>query len=254
LDVSSRNKPIGTFLFLGPTGVGKTETAKALATQYFGGENRLVRFDMSQYQGEEGIQRLIGNSQSNKPGELTQALSDHPFSVLLLDEIEKAPQLVLNLFLTLIDEGYLTDATGKKFSAKENIIIGTSNAGALFIKDESEKGTPIDQINSGLLNFVQEQKIFSPEFLNRFDGVIVFRPLSKDELKLVVKKLLGGLAKRLMEKKITVEFTPETIEKIVTEGYDPAFGARSVRRYIQDVIEDEISKKLLRENVTSMRV
>lgn len=254
LNVSSRNKPIGTFLFLGPTGVGKTETSKALAVQYFGGENRLIRFDMSQYQGEEGIQRLIGNSQSNKPGELTQALSDHPFSVLLLDEIEKAPQIVLNLFLTLIDEGYLTDATGKRFSARENIIIGTSNAGALFIKEASEKGTPIDEINSGLLNFVQEQKIFSPEFLNRFDGVIVFRPLSKDELKLVVKKLLGGLSKRLLEKKINVEFTNETIEKIVTEGYDPAFGARSVRRYIQDVIEDEISKSLLTGNPNKLTI
>lgn len=254
LNVSSKNKPIGTFLFLGPTGVGKTETAKALATQYFGGENRLVRFDMSQYQGEEGIQRLIGSSSSNKPGELTQGLSDHPFSVLLLDEIEKAPQVVLNLFLTLIDEGYLTDATGKKFSAKENIIIGTSNAGALFIKEESEKGTPTDQINTGLVNFVQEQKIFSPEFLNRFDGVIVFRPLTKDELVLVTKKLLGSLAKRLSEKKVTIVFSPETIEKIVTEGYDPAFGARSIRRYIQDVIEDEVSKKLLAGNITSLTI
>lgn len=254
LNVSSRNKPIGTFLFLGPTGVGKTETAKALATQYFGGENRLIRFDMSQYQGEEGIQRLIGSSSSNKPGELTQGLSDHPFSVLLLDEIEKAPPVVLNLFLTLIDEGYLTDASGKKFSAKENIIIGTSNAGALYIKEESEKGTPVDQISTGLVNFVQEQKIFSPEFLNRFDSVIVFRPLTKDELTLVTKKLLDGLAKRLSDKKITIEVSPETIEKIATEGYDPAFGARSVRRYIQDVIEDEVSKKLLSENVTKLTI
>lgn len=254
LDISSRSKPIGTFLFLGPTGVGKTETAKALATTYFGSESRLTRFDMSQYQGEEGLQRLIGNSQTNRPGELTQSLADHPFSVLLLDEIEKAPQMILNLFLTLIDEGYITDASGKKFSAKEQIIIGTSNAGALFIKDHSEKGTPTEEISAGLIDFIQEQKIFSPEFLNRFDSVVVFRPLTKDELKLVTKKLLASLSKRLTEKKITVEFTNETVEKIVTEGYDPAFGARSIKRFIQDVVEDEISKKLLGADVTKLTI
>lgn len=254
LDVSSRSKPIGTFLFLGPTGVGKTETAKALATTYFGSESRMTRFDMSQYQGEEGIQRLIGNSQTNRPGELTQSLADHPFSVLLLDEIEKAPQIVLNLFLTLIDEGYITDASGKKFSAREQIIVGTSNAGALFIKEQSEKGTPAEEISTRLINYIQEQKIFSPEFLNRFDSVVVFRPLTKDELRLVTKKLLNSLSKRLADKKITVEFTTETIEKIVTEGYDPAFGARSIKRFIQDVVEDEISKKLLGADLTKLTI
>ncbi len=245
LSVSSRNKPIGTFLFLGPTGVGKTETAKALAEIYFGNESRMLRLDMSEFQGEAGLERLVGNQNTNTPGQLTSALTNSPFAVVLLDEIEKTSPQITNLFLTLLDEGYINDASGRKVSARENIIIGTSNAGALFIKNRVEKNEALDKLSPDLVKFVQEEKIFSPEFLNRFDGVIVFRPLDEVQIKEVTKKMLAGVTKRLAEKKITLEFPTDSIDRIVKEGYDPSFGARSIRRYIQDTIEDEISKKLL---------
>lgn len=228
LNVSARNKPIGTFLFLGPTGVGKTETAKALAQIYFGNENRLVRFDMSEYQGEIGLERLLD--------QLPKALVNNPFAVVLFDEIEKAPPLISNLFLTLLDEGYITDTANHKVSAKQNIIIGTSNAGSLYIKNHGSEG---------LIDYIQNKKIFSPEFINRFDGVIVFKPLDDAQIKEVAKKLLAGVAKRLEDKKITLEFSQDLVNRIIKEGYQPEFGARSIRRYLQDTIEDEISQKLL---------
>ncbi len=249
LNISERNKPLGTFLFLGPTGVGKTETAKTLAEAYFGSESRLVRFDMSEYQGEEGLEKLIGSAKTNPHGQLTSALEDNPFAVLLLDEIEKAPPIILNLFLTLIDEGYLTDASGKKISAKQNIIIGTSNAGGLFIQELITHNATPDDLTTKVIDYVQKENIFSPEFLNRFDGVIVFKPLDESQMKAVARKILAGVAKRLAEKKITVEFSDELVDRIIKEGYNPSFGARSVFRYIQNTVEDDISKKLLSENL-----
>ncbi len=258
LSVSARNKPIGTFLFLGPTGVGKTETAKALAQVYFGSgsaqkdsfgsDTRLVRFDMSEYQGEVGLERLLGSAKNNTPGQLTSAIINSPFAVVLLDEIEKTPPIISNLFLTLLDEGYITDAAGKRISARENIIIGTSNAGALFIKDRVEKNENLNSLSEDLIKYVQDEKIFSPEFLNRFDSVIVFRPLDNNQMKEVIKLMLQGVAKRLADKKITLEYTPELLDRIIQNGYNPSFGARSIRRYIQDTVEDEISQKLLTGN------
>ncbi|MBI4099424.1 ATP-dependent Clp protease ATP-binding subunit [Candidatus Microgenomates bacterium] len=216
LQVSARNKPVGTFLFLGPTGVGKTETAKALAEVYFGNENRLVRFDMSEYQGEVGLERLLAT--------LPVALVDNPFAVVLFDEIEKAPPIITNLFLTLIDEGYITDTANRKVSAKQNIIIATSNAGERY------------------------EQVFSPEFRNRFDGIIFFQPLNDNQIREVAKKLLAGVATRVAEKKITLEFSGDLIDRIIKDGYQKEFGARSIRRYIQDIVEDEISQKLLSDS------
>jgi ATP-dependent Clp protease ATP-binding subunit ClpC len=245
LSVSSRNKPIGTFLFLGPTGVGKTETAKALAAAYFGDENRMLRFDMADFQGQEGLERLIGNAGANRPGQLTSAISDNPFAVLLLDEIEKSSPTILNLLLTLLDEGYITDIQNRKISAKQNIIIGTSNAGALFIRDEVGKGVSGEKLKEGLINTILEQQIFSPEFLNRFDGVVVFEPLTQDQIKIVATKMLEGLNKRLAEKKIKLDITPALVERLASQGFDPVFGARAMRRYIQDVVEDEVAQFIL---------
>jgi ATP-dependent Clp protease ATP-binding subunit ClpC len=245
LSVSARNKPVGTFLFLGPTGVGKTETAKALAEAYFGNENRMLRFDMSEFQGEEGMEKLIGNAASNRPGQLTSAIADSPFSVLLLDEIEKSPPLILNLFLTLLDEGYITDIQNRKISARQNIIIGTSNAGALFIRDQVEQGVAGESLRQNLINYILEQKIFSPEFINRFDGVIVFEPLSRDQIRTVARKMLEALNKRLGEKKIALAISDTLVDRLVAEGYDPVFGARAMRRYIQDQVEDEVAQILL---------
>lgn len=245
LNVGNPNRPIGTFLFLGPTGVGKTETAKALASVYFNSVEKLIRFDMSQYQKEEGLERLIGSAGSGSPGELTSKLADNPFSVLLLDEFEKADREIYNLFLTLLDEGYITDATGRKIFAKNNIIIATSNAGAEFIRERINQGIVAADLQKELLEYVQKEKIFSPELLNRFDATVVFTPLTEGQLREVAKLMLDDLNKRLSPKEISLFVDQELIRKIASLGFDPQFGARSMRRAITENIEDQIAQKLL---------
>ncbi len=249
LNIGNPNRPVGSFLFLGPTGVGKTETAKALANIYYGGEDKLNRFDMSQYQKEEGAERLIGSIKLGMPGELTSQISDSPFSVLLLDEFEKADRQIFNLFLTLLDEGYISDATGRKVMAKNNIIIATSNAGAEFIRERINQGISSSDLQKELIEYVQQEKIFSPELLNRFDAVIVFTPLSEGNLREVARLQLTALNKRLSTKDISVAVTPELINKLAIVGYDPQFGGRAMRRTITEIIEDQIAKKLLAGNV-----
>lgn len=245
LDISASNKPIGSFLFLGPTGVGKTETAKALSSVYFGDESKLLRFDMSEYQKDEGLGRLIGSSVSNTPGELTSQLLEHPSSVLLLDELEKASPDILNLFLTLVDEGYITDHTGKKINAKNCIIIATSNAGAEFIRQSLGSGIPKDQIETSVLEYIQTSQIFTPEFLNRFDRVIVFTPLSEGHLREITRMLLEDLNKRLVTKNISVAITPRLITTLANLGYHPERGAREIKRVITQIVEDTVAKRLL---------
>ncbi len=245
LNISSSSRPVGTFLFLGPTGVGKTETAKALSSVYFGREEAMLRFDMSQYQKEEGLERLIGSIKLGSPGELTSKLLDKPFSLLLLDEIEKADREIFNLFLTLIDEGYITDHLGRKISAKNTIIIATSNAGAEFIRTSVQKGISGEVLQKALLEHVQHEKIFSPEFINRFDATVVFTPLSEGHLREVAKLMLESLNLRLKPKEIAVDITPELIRKLAVLGNDPAYGARAIRRVITDKVEDSVAQKLL---------
>lgn len=249
MDVSSANKPIGSFLFLGPTGVGKTETAKALSAIYFGSEEAMLRFDMSQYQKEEGLERLIGSSKLNTFGELTSKITDHPFSLLLFDEFEKADQTIYNLLLTLLDEGYITDATGKKINAKNTIIIATSNAGAEFIREKIKQGIIGQDLQKELIEYVQREKIFSPELLNRFDSVVVFSPLTEGNLREVARLKLMELNKRLIPKEISVAVTPELIKKLASVGYDPQFGGRAIRKVIAEKIEDQVARRLLSGNV-----
>lgn len=245
LNISSGNRPVGTFLFLGPTGVGKTETAKALSAIYFGREEAILRYDMSQYQKEEGLERLIGSIKLGSPGELTSKLLDKPFSLLLLDEIEKADREIFNLFLTLTDEGYISDHLGRKISAKNTIIIATSNAGAEFIRTSVQKGVSSTELQKALLDHVQQEKIFSPEFINRFDATVVFTPLSEGHLREVARLMLESLNLRLKPKEIAVDITPELIRKLAVLGNDPAFGARAMRRVITDKVEDSVAQKLL---------
>ncbi len=249
LGISSDKKPVGTFLFLGPTGVGKTETAKALAHAYFGDENNMLRFDMGAYQKEEGLERLIGSIKIGSPGELTSRLRDKPFSLILLDEIEKADKQIYNLFLTLIDEGYITDYLGHKIYANNSIIIATSNAGAEFIRQSLTKGITGDELKKTLLDFVQKENIYSPEFLNRFDEVVVFTTLSEGQMREVARLMLEKLNKRLSAKEISVDITPDLIRKLASFGYDPQFGARSMNRTITEKIEDQVARKLLEGSV-----
>lgn len=242
--LATKEKPI-SFLFLGPTGVGKTETAKTLSNVYFE-DKRLIRFDMSEY-GESGsVNRFLGEEENG----LTDMVFDHPFSLVLLDEFEKSNAKIIDLFLQVLDDGRLTDIKGKTVSFTDTIIIATSNAASEYIREEVKKGTAIDKnFQKKLLNFLQEKGIFRPELLNRFDGIIVFKPLGEKEVGEVIKLLLKELSDKLLEKDITVNFDKKIIEKILKEGFDEEFGARPLRRFIQDNIEDQIAQKILKDEM-----
>jgi len=238
-------RPVGSFLFLGPTGVGKTETAKALAANYFGGEDAMFRFDMSEYQGADGIEKLIGSRDAHDPGILTSRLREKPFSLLLFDEFEKASREVHNLFLQILDEGLFSDGAGKRVSARETMIIVTSNAGANIIWDLLKEGREVADIEGRVIDAIRRERIFAPELLNRFDATIVYRPLDKAELARVAMLLLQDLTARLQKQEIIFEPTPELAAKVVEIGYDPTFGARPMRRAVADRVEQVIAKKIL---------
>lgn len=245
-----KDKPLGSFLFLGPTGVGKTESAKALAEAYFGDEKRMVRLDMSEYQMQQSINRLIGSVESKKEGYLVSKVKENPHSLLLLDEIEKAHPDILNLFLQVLDEGHLTDAFGKKVSFKNLIIIATSNAGADIIKECIGQKMKSEEIQKKVMDFAVKNGIFRPEFLNRFEGVIFFHSLSEEESQMVTTLLLNKYAQSLKkEKNITLTFGPGVAEKISQKAYDPVFGARAIDRFIQDKVGDKIVKKIIAKEI-----
>jgi len=242
-EVTIRNGPIGCFLFLGPTGVGKTETSKALTEIYFGSEKRMIRLDMSEFQAIADIPRLIGSP--GEEGFLTTEVRERPFSSILLDEIEKAHPNILNLFLQVLDEGYLTDGLGRKVNFKNSIIIATSNAGYQIILEAIKQGAEWSGVKERLLNYLFEKGIFRPEFINRFDAVIVFKPLTKENLLDIVELLLQKIKKNLAEKDIEFLVTKPLKEKITELGYSQIFGAREMQRVIQDKVENILAQALL---------
>jgi ATP-dependent Clp protease ATP-binding subunit ClpA len=245
--LANPNKPIGVFLFVGPTGVGKTELSKILAKIYFGDEKMMVRFDMSEFQDQRGVFRFIGSPEGETSGVLTEAVKIKPFSLILLDEFEKANPKVLDLFLPLFDEGRLTDNLGQTINFTNTIIIATSNALSDFIKDQIEKGTSFHQLTDDLKKKLTDY--FKPELLNRFDEIVVFRPLTEDNLKQIVRLKLDNLTQVLENKKIEVDFDESIINKIAQLGYNPIFGARPLDAVIRHFIKDQLAQAILKDEI-----
>ena len=237
------NRPIGSFMFVGPTGVGKTELAKQLALELFGSQNSMIRFDMSEYMEKHSVAKLIGAPPGyvgyEEAGQLTEKVRRNPYSLILLDEIEKAHPDVMHMFLQILDDGRLTDAQGRTISFKDTIIIMTSNAGT----GKVEANVGFGAAREGLTNSVLGQlgDFFSPEFMNRFDAIIEFKTLSKENLLKIVDLMLADVNGQIKRNEIHLEVTKEVKEKLVELGYDPKMGARPLRRTIQDHIEDKIA-------------
>ncbi len=240
-------RPIANFLFLGPTGVGKTELAKTVAEVYFGSEKSMVRVDMSEYQHHDSIKKMIGDA-SGALGYLTEAVRKKPFSLLLLDEFEKAHANILNLFLQVMDDGRLTDGQGRTIDFTNCILIATSNAGAVYIQEQIIAGTNIEKIKSGLIN-EHLNKVMRPELINRFDGVIVFKPLSQENVVDITKLMLVGIAKTLESKGVGLRAEEEGVRKLAQLGFDPKFGARPLRRLLQERVENIIANKILNKEL-----
>jgi len=243
-ELRDTKRPIVNLLFLGPTGVGKTELAKTVAEVYFGDENKMVRLDMSEYQMAESINRLIGTPGGEGGGQLTDQIRQNPFSLLLLDEVEKAHPDILNLFLQLMDDGRLTDALGRTVNFTNVILIATSNAGTDFIQEQIQKGTAVPVIQDILIR-EKLKSYFHPEFLNRFDGVMVFKPLGKTEIRQIAKLMLNKVAQQMLAKGITLQATDEAVNELAELGFDPIFGARPLRRVIQEKVNDALANYLL---------
>lgn len=243
--VLNQKRPLGSFLFLGPTGVGKTETAKALAFAYFGSEDKMMRLDMTEYQDADALDKLIGSFATGKPGVLTNMLRQNMFGVVLLDEFEKSHPDVLNLFLQILDEGIFSDMDGKKVNARNLIFIATSNAGAEKIWSMVRAGQDPAAARDEIINEIVNAGTYKPELLNRFDDCIIFHPLSPDELKQIAGLMLKKLAKRLEPKGITLKVTDYLAAQVCQDGANEVFGARPMNRYIQDNVEQLIADKII---------
>ncbi len=247
-ELRAQDRPIATFLFLGSTGVGKTELAKTVAEAYFGNEAAMIRLDMSEYQEQSSINRLIGVPGSRDGGLLTEAVRKKPFSIVLLDELEKAHPDILNVFLQVFDDGRLTDAAGRTIDFTNTILISTSNAGTAYIQDAVGRGDELESIKTHLLE--EELKgIYRPEFLNRFDGIIVFKPLTMEDVIQIAGLMVGKVASRLEPKGIFFRAESQAVKELAEKGFDPKFGARPLRRVVQNEVDTAIADALLQGKV-----
>lgn len=242
--MNDTGKPIASFLFLGQTGVGKTETAKSLAKSYFGDEKTMIRLDMSEYQSSQSVERLLGKNGGEYEETIVDKVLKSPFSLILLDEFEKANPKILDLFLQVLDEGRLTDNLGRTASFVSTIIIATSNAGSEFIREKYIEGMG-DEVKKQLVEKVLEAGIFKPELINRFDDVIIFKPLSESDVVSIARLFLQEVIKKIAEQQITLTYDDEVLQFIAASSYSIEFGARNVRRFIEQSVENQLSKLIL---------
>jgi ATP-dependent Clp protease ATP-binding subunit ClpC len=253
------SKPIGSFMFLGPTGVGKTQLAKILARYLFESEDSLIRIDMSEYMEKFAVSRLIGAPPGyvghDEGGQLTEKVRRKPYSVILLDEIEKAHPEVFNLLLQVLDDGQLTDSLGRKVNFKNTIIIMTSNTGSRQLKEfgtgvgfstKNKESKSTEETNSVIEK--ELKKKFAPEFLNRIDDVVMFNSLNKEDINKIIDIELGGLVERVKKMEFELEITEGASEYIATQGFDPEYGARPLKRAIQKYVEDVLTEEIIQQN------
>ena len=252
--IADPDRPIGSFLFLGPTGVGKTELAKTLAEALFDSEKNMVRIDMSEYMEKFSVSRLIGAPPGyvgyEEGGQLTEAVRRHPYSVVLFDEVEKAHPDVFNILLQVLDDGRITDSQVRTVDFKNTIIILTSNLGSQYLLDGIDADGNITQEAKNAVNDLLRHS-FRPEFLNRLDEIVFYKPLTKDNITHIIDLLVAELNRRLEDKQLTVVLTPAAKQFIIDSAYDPAFGARPLRRFVQHSVETLISRKIIADQVES---
>ena len=250
--IADPDKPIGSFLFLGPTGVGKTELAKTLAEALFDSEKNLVRIDMSEYMEKFSVSRLIGAPPGyvgyEEGGQLTEAVRRKPYSVVLFDEVEKAHPDVFNILLQVLDDGRITDSQGRTIDFKNTILILTSNLGSQYLLDGIDEGGEISQEAKDQVDQLLKRS-FRPEFLNRLDEIVYYKPLTKENITSIVDLLIGSLNKRLADKQLTVELTPAAKTYVIDNGYDPLYGARPLRRFLQHTVETLVGRKMIADEV-----
>jgi ATP-dependent Clp protease ATP-binding subunit ClpB len=249
--IQNPNQPIGSFLFLGPTGVGKTELAKALAQCLFDDEKNIVRIDMSEYMEKHAVSRLIGAPPGyvgyEEGGQLTEAVRRRPYSVVLFDEVEKAHPDVFNILLQVLDDGRITDSQGRTVDFKNTIIIMTSNLGSNYILDGIENGEITEDARKNVDRLLKQS--FRPEFLNRLDEIVYYKPLQKEQVINIINLMLEDTQKRLDDKQITIDVSNEAKEYIIENAFEPSFGARPLKRYIQRKVETLVAKEIIANDI-----